>query len=193
MSFAISAAAVGAGLGYLGTKDTNDTQAKIAADTNRQNQANYNKYLEVMKDAGKPRWDERQEPYVFGGEAWIPRMPDLNPDAQDYWTKMAEGGLPGVDRAAGPIGLDELMGMLSNGGSQQINDLLGWGTQAPPPLWTPGSAPPQQGPPQAPQAPQAPQYQPPPQYTRPEQVMRNGLFPNGLDSRTLPNMIGGMG
>jgi hypothetical protein len=190
MSFAISAAAVGAGLGYLGTKDTNAQNARIAADTNQMNAAQYDKYLDVMKDAGKPAWDDRQLPYVFGGEAWTPRMPDLNPDAQSYWQTMAGGGLPGVDRAAGPIGLDELMGMLSNGGSQQINDLLGWGTQAPPPLWTPGSAPP---PSQAPQAPQAPQYQPPPQYTRPEQVMRNGLFPNGLDSRTLPNMIGGMG
>jgi len=186
MTFAISAATIGsAALGYMGTKSANKAN-KDAYEADIANQERlYAQYLEANKDAGKPVWSDEQMPYVFTGDTWTPDQFTANPDALDYAEILASGGTPGVPRLTEPLSLEEMINQLGFGGGQtgfggeigqDIQNLLGFGSTAPPPLYpglvnntTPANS---QQPPPPPPAAQPPVDQP--QMPQQQMPMWNG-------------------
>lgn len=136
MSYWLAGATIGgAALGYM----SNKSSAAAQEDANDQNAALYREYLEANKDAGKPVWSDEQEPYVFGGRVYNPIMPEVNPGAQAWGDTAAGGGVPGVPRLEGPMSLSQIRGQLPGGNNgkfgQDIQNLLGFGRTAPPPLF----------------------------------------------------------
>jgi len=131
----IIAAAIGAGASYLSSRN----QAKGQADANDDNAAMYDAYLDANKNAGMPIWSDEQQPYVFGDRVYNPIMPEVNPDAQAWGYTAAGGGVPGVPRLEGPMSLSQIRGQLPGGNNgqfgQDIQNLLGFGRTAPPPLF----------------------------------------------------------
>jgi len=113
----------GSALGYLGSKSQNKAMA------------------EANEDAGVPRWDPRQEEYLFGGSAWQPQMPLVNADAMNYGSAMMGGYNPATG-PQGPMNFEDMLSGLLGGKEVQgqgMSGLLGYGgpgapSAAPPPL-----------------------------------------------------------
>lgn len=139
MSWMASAVAGSAVLGYMGSKSANKANAEAA------------------EDAGMPKWDPRQEPYLFGSTGWQPEMPEMSADAMNYMTALSGGFNPQYGPQQ-PMDFEQLLGGILNpqqaaGGAQPwyqdpnaspqqagqqggVAGLLGYGQGTPPPLYS---------------------------------------------------------